>query len=623
MRWNEPVKIPDEINVELCDYHPVLRRILFVRGIRDKKEAETFLHPRLDNLSEPSKFFDMKKACKRIEKAIKANEKIFIHGDFDADGICATAILWEYLYKRRGADVLPYIPSRINEGYGMSEASINRILEEGGDLVISVDCGIRDGDLVDKYLVNSALSNSANEHLDHNTDDDKEQSNGSKDNNIAQNNIGTDKGTNKDTNKDNTIDHSRIDFIITDHHEIGEDLPSAVPVIHPGHPKGDYPFRDISGAAVAWKLVAALEKRRLKKEYGNTKDFQWKNVPGLDLVALSTVCDIMPLVDENRIFVKYGLEQMRNNPRVGLKTLMKQASINPKNLKSYHLGYVIGPRINAAGRIGDATDALRLLVTANKSKAQKLALLLGDLNNKRQDMTQNLLDEVRELVEKEGTGKHLYFAYGDDWPEGIIGLVAGKIQEEFHHPVILVSRKKEESRGSARSIKGFNIVDAIEKHEEFLVSFGGHELAAGFTVSTEKIEDFKNELQNLAEKQLKKSNFVKEIGADIKVSVDELDWKLWNLLKELGPFGYSNRKPVFWLEDAVIASYRVLSDGKHLKFVLKGENGGFLEAIFFNGGEWESKIQQGISIDLIGNLDVNTWNGEENLQFKIKDLRLN
>jgi single-stranded-DNA-specific exonuclease len=566
MKWRELETIPDEINAELKDYHPLVRKLLYTRGIRDEKSAKRFLNPKLSHLEDPFSFYDIEKACKRIEKAINDGERIFIHGDFDVDGICATAILWDYLYRQRNARVLPYIPSRVDEGYGMSKSSIGSIKKKGGDLVISVDCGIRDSELIASHRKTK-------------------------------------------NNPDG------LDFIVTDHHELGEKLPRYIPVIHPLHPKGDNQSKYISGAAVAWKLVAALEKRR-------SSDFKWEKIPGLDLVGMATVCDIMPLVGENRIFVAFGLEQMRRNPRLGIRAMMGESSILRQDLEAYHLGFILGPRINAAGRIGDATDALRLLVTQKSRRAESLAEKLGKLNRERQEMTKTLLDEARAAIEEEGTGKHLYFAYGDDWPEGIIGLVAGKIQEEFNHPVVVVSKKKSESRGSARSVSGFSIIEAIESLGDLLESFGGHDQAAGFTVKTQNIEDFKQRLQSIARKQLKESHFIKEVKADAVVEVSDLDWEFWNASQSLAPFGYGNRKPVFWIKNAMVAGLDTVGDGKHLKLILKGEEGDFLSCIYFRGGNWINRLAEGDTIDLVGNLNVNKWNGEENLQFRVIDLRL-
>jgi len=566
MKWIEPTGISDEVNVELKDYNPLLRKLLFSRGIRTKHDAEVFLNPQLEQLADPFLLSDVARAVKRIEKAIKDGEKIFIHGDFDVDGICATAILWEYLYRERKAQVLPYIPSRVDEGYGMSEKSVEAIIKEGADLIISVDCGIRDVEVVKKFRKSS------------------------------QNKGG-------------------VDFIITDHHQPGETLPRYVPVVHPAHPRGEYPFQYLSGAAVAWKLIAAMEKTR------NPDGFDWRDIAGIDFVAFSTVCDVMPLTGENRVLVKYGLEAMKDSSRIGLKALAEEAELSLPETQAYHLGYILGPRINAAGRIGDAMDALRLLTTEKESSAKFLASKLGGWNRERQEITETVLKEVREEIEREGTGKHLYFAHGNDWPEGIIGLVAGKIQEEFHHPVILVSEKDGASRGSARSISGFNIIDAIERQGELLESYGGHPQAAGFTVNSGNIAELKSRLQKWAEKKLKDEHFVREIAADVKTDPGDLTWDVWKLIRDVEPFGYGNRRPVFWVKNATVTDVRGVGDNKHLKLIVKGGSGGSLNCIFFGGGEWLDKLAVGDMVDLMGGLDINRWNGEENLQFKVMDVR--
>ncbi|MBN2100796.1 single-stranded-DNA-specific exonuclease RecJ [Candidatus Dojkabacteria bacterium] len=567
MRWIEPKEIPDEIDVELKDFNPLLRKILYFRGIRSKVEAEKFLDPKLDDLIDPFLLYDVEKAVSKIEKAIALGNRIFIHGDFDADGICATAVLWDYLFRKRKADVLPYIPSRVDEGYGLSESSINAIIKKGGEMIITVDCGIRDVELIEKH-----------------------------------------RKTYK--NKEG------IDFIVTDHHKIGEKLPRYTTIVHPLHPKGKYPFGYLSGAAVAWKLVAAMEKKRFPDSYF------WDKVPGLDLVALSTVADIMPITDENRIIVKQGLRLLRNSDRPGIKALAEEAKVSLADLNTYHLGYVIGPRINAAGRIGDATDALRLLTTSRDSSAKFLADKLGMWNKERQEITETILNEVREVIEREGSGKHLYFAYGNDWPEGIIGLVAGKIQEEVNRPVIVVTQTQKTARGSARSINGFNIIEAIEKESSLLESFGGHSLAAGFTVNTDNIEELKDRLEKVAESQLKQENFVKEVSADAVVNISDMNWETYSIIKKLAPFGYGNRRPVFWVKDAVVAEFSDVGDGKHLRLMVKGEDSGFLSCIYFGGGDWVNKISTGDTVELMGTLESNVWNGEEYLQFKIIDMVL-
>ncbi len=567
MKWIDPVIIEDEVNTELADINPLLRQLLFVRGIRSENDAKTFLNPSLDQLPDPLLLFDVKKAAKRIEEAIKNQEQIFIHGDFDVDGVTATAILWEYLYRNRKAKALPYIPSRVDEGYGLSERSIKALVSKKAKLIITVDCGIRDVELIDKYRKSSK-------------------------------------------NKDG------VDFIITDHHELGPKFPRFCTIVHPFHPKGNYPFKYLSGAATAWMLIAAMEKLRF------SDSFSWENIPGLDLVAFSTVCDMMPLTGINRVLVKFGLDKMKASPRIGLKEMMDEAGILLNDLEAYHLGYILGPRINAAGRIGDATDALKLLTTEKQTAAKFLAGKLGGLNKERQELTDAVLQEVRQQIEDEGTGKHLYFAYNEDWPEGILGLVAGKLQEKYHHPVVVVRKNGNDSRGSARSISCFNMVEAISKYEDLLVRYGGHAQAAGFTIAEENLEKFKAALQQHAQDCLKEEHFVSEYPVDAVVDAADMTWDIIPLIKQMEPFGYGNRRPAFWVKDATIADIKSLSDGKHMRLVVKGGSGDYLSCIFFNGGDpWLSKLAIGDTIDLVGHLEINHWNGEDYLQFNVEDIR--
>lgn len=563
-RWFEPDEIGESEAKKLRQFSPVVRRLLYARHIRTQGEAETYFAPSSEAIEDPFGLFDMVSAVTRIEHAIKAHEKIFIHGDFDADGLSATAILWEYLFRKRGADVLPYIPSRIDEGYGMSSKSIDTITEKGGKLIISVDCGVRDGELISAYLGKSRTT---------------------------------------------------LDFVITDHHQLGGALPSKVPFVHPLNPKGNYKNQYLCGAGVAWKLVAAMEKER------DTDSFKWENVPGIDLVGFATICDLMPLAGENRAIVSMALKRMIECPRPGIRALCDEAKVSSNTLSSYDIGYILGPRINAAGRIGDPMDALRLLTTEKPEVARSLARSLGVLNRKRQDQTESLLAEVREQIEREDKGEHLYFASGNDWSEGIIGLVAGKLQELYHRPVVLVTKGKEGARGSARSISGFNIVEAIGKFQALLVKHGGHSQAAGFTIESENIEEFGKLLKEHAREFITPEMLSKELRADACVDAGELDWVLMETLHHMEPFGYGNRKPLFWVKDAVVVESRKMGDGSHLKITVKGHGGEALECVYFGGTAKVGTLNTGEPVEIMGNLETNDWNGKTRLQFRVIDVK--
>jgi single-stranded-DNA-specific exonuclease len=563
--WEKPEKIDAKTEKALSGYPPVVRQLLFNRGIRTKKGAQEFFSISYDRLTDPLDLHDTRGAAVVIEKAIADGKKIVIHGDFDVDGIAASTILWNYLYRERKADALPYIPSRVDEGYGMSEKSLDAVTEIGADLVVTVDCGIRDAALVKKYR--------------------------------------------------NKKGKKKLDFIITDHHQLASDFPEDIPVVHPLHPDKKYKEPYISGALVAWKLVAAMEKLR-------NADITMEDVPGIDLAAFATVCDMMPLSGENRTVVGLGLEQMNSKPRPGLRAMAEEAGITDSDIEAYHLGYILGPRINAAGRIGDPMDGVRLLATNNPRFARENAIKLGKLNKERQLMTDTLLNEVRAQIEEQGTGKHLYFAYGNDWPEGIIGLVAGKIQEWFHRPVVVVSKGEISSRGSARSISGFDIVRAIGSFEKLLERYGGHEQAAGFTIPTENIEEFKEELVSLAEKSISSDDLVKKLSVDAVVEVGDLDWDLMKEIDRFKPFGYGNRRPLFWISNAQVYDTKAVGDGSHLKLSLKDGDGSMVEGIYFNAGDAAGYIERDMTVDIAGYLDVNSWNGRDMLQVNVKDMKV-
>jgi single-stranded-DNA-specific exonuclease len=570
-RWIEPQLIGEKEAVSLSKFSPVVRQLLYTRGVRSCEEAEVFFSLSEKGIVDPSELFDVDSAVERIEQAISLREKIFIHGDFDADGLCATAILWEYLYKERKADALPYIPSRVDEGYGMTGKSLDAIVGQGGSLVISVDCGVRDGALISTYLHGSSPSK-----------------------------------------------HSKktLDFVVTDHHQLGESLPSGVPLVHPLHPDGSYENAYLSGAGVAWKLVAALVKRQ------HEGSFKWGDVRGIDLAGFATICDLMPLSGENRIIASMGLQNMNEHPRPGIRAMMLESGISSHALSSYDVGYILGPRINAAGRIGDPLDALRLLTTGKTDVAGSLARALGVLNRKRQEQTEALFSEVREQIEREGKGEHLYFAYGNDWNEGIIGLVAGKLQELYHRPVVLVTKGKEGVKGSARSINGFNIVEAIGKFQELLVRHGGHAQAAGFTIDEKHVGKFGKLLQEHAKEFITQDMLNKELRADAFVDAGQLDWNLMDALRKMEPFGYGNRRPLFWVQDAVVVESNKMGDGSHLKLLVKGNTGEALECVFFGGAKENASVRKGAVVDLIGNLDINTWNGVDRLQFRVLDMKI-
>jgi len=572
MKWKIEEKAPKEVIEKLKNYSPMIKQLLFNRGIHNKSEAERYLNPKLSDLYSPFKLKNIEKGIEVIKGALKNKKKIFIYGDYDVDGVAATSILWDYLYRKLGIETLPYIPSRFDEGYGMSEAGLDYISGEGGDIVITVDCGIRDIELVEKY---SKLKN--------------------------------------------------IDFIITDHHSPVEDdegnltvSDKAKAVIHPRHPDSRYPFFDICGATVAWKFVSAIHES-FKDTVKSLKDFD--PIEYIDLVSLATVTDIMPLIDENRVIVSFGLEKMQSTSNVGLRALMLDSNIDFEELNTYHYGFVLGPRLNAAGRIEHALDGVRLLSTNRLGNAMQYAQKLSELNLKRQELTAKILEIARKEIAKFSDNKKILVIWGDNWPEGIVGLVAGKLQEEFYRPVLVATVKNGKATGSARSIPGFNVTKAIGNSSKLMIRYGGHVQAAGFTLEEKNLEKFREELEKFAENNISDKDLVPELKVDMELSVNEINFDLIDSIKQLEPFGYKNRTPVFLFKEVQVISKRLLGKEKnHVKLVINQSDP--IEILAFNRAHEFDKIGTGTKLDIVGTLGINSWNGRDSKQIKLIDFKV-
>lgn len=547
---------------------PYLLSILKGRGV-SAKDAARFLSTNIEDLPSVGQLFGTQKAAKQIIKAAQEGNKIFIHGDFDCDGVCASAIMWNFLYRElpmlidKPVEVLPYIPSRVDEGYGLSNSSVDAMLEAGAQLIITVDCGIRDRELIEQYM-----------------------------------------------------DSNDVEFIITDHHQPPDDVWSAkYTIVHQLAPEKTFPQREICGSVIALYLTQAI-----RHELGG-EDKISQNTPGLEFAALASVTDMMPIVSANRVIVANGLEQMRNSSNIGLNALMKSASVNPSLLDAYNLGFTLGPRINAAGRIGSAMDALRLLLTENPAVAAKLANQLTSLNIERQQITERILNEAKAQVEKQTENK-LLFVHGNDWPEGIVGLVAGKLLELYSKPIIVATTNHGETRGSARSLKGFNVTEAIEKFASSLEKYGGHELAAGFTVKPGQLEQFQKELIAHANELIDSDQLIPTLEIDMLICSQDISIELCESLDQLKPFGYGNKKPVLMISSAVVIQSKPMGVGnKHMKVTFKDDGIGSTAAVFFNCGDDVSKIKPNDMIDLAGSISINEWNGNTDVQFIVSQWR--
>ncbi|MBI2007436.1 MAG: single-stranded-DNA-specific exonuclease RecJ [Candidatus Blackburnbacteria bacterium] len=551
----------------------ILNTLLQNRGIKTKKEKKEFFNPK-----HPQEFTlkevginprELNLAVLRIKQAIENKEKIIVYGDYDVDGICATAVLWETLFAF-GASVLPHIPSRFTEGYGLNEESIKKLKEDDPKLglIITVDHGI--------------------------------------------------------------VAHKKVDFaktlgvdvIVTDHHEPGETKPKACAVVH---------TTKISGSALAWILATSVTKirnSRLRRGFGGQAKFEIRNSDHLGLVALGTVADILPLVGYNRAIVVHGLKELRKTGRSGIKALCEEASIKQEDIGTYHIGFIIGPRLNAAGRLEHALDALRLLCTKNKERARELAAKLGKINRLRQEKTDQILKHIEDnfgVLWATGGMPKLFFVHHGSYEEGVIGVVAGKLVEKYWRPAIVMTKGKEFSKASARSVNGVNIVELIKKvGENFFVGVGGHKMAAGFTIKTEHIEAFSKNLAELSEKEINESSLVRDVRIDCELELSGVTKDLFLELQKFAPHGFGNPEPTFrtrnvWVEDARLVG----KDNGHLKLVVaqRQKSDLRLEAVGFGMGEWYTKLSPDKPVDIIYSVAMDNWNGAGRLQLKIKHLK--
>jgi len=557
LKSNREWTVPEEKTKNIVEH---------ILEIRDISEKEIFLNPNIENIPNYKKLHDTESATEEILKHIEKGNKIVIHGDYDADGICATSLLWDFLYRDvaefldEPVDVLPYIPDRVEQGYGLTQESLKDVQDLGAKLVITVDCGVRDNELITKFS--------------------------------------------KDTD---------LKFIVTDHHLPPDDLPKQLgyPLVHQMYPGKEYPYTEICGAAVVYFLIQAI-----RKSLGMPEDIKY----GLDLVALATVTDVMPLLDVNRVFVKEGLEEINKGNRLGLRMLALRAGIEPKEVQSYHLGFVLGPRINASGRIASPMEAVRLLVSNDENKCKEISNLLETTNFERQRMTTEIFEKAKEKVSE--SEDNLLFVVGEDWHEGIIGLVAGKLQQLYYRPVVVATKSEGGIKGSARSIKGFNITQAFDKFKKHLDRYGGHELAAGFSTSEENADFLKEELIAYANKEITQEQLQPQLNVEILLGIGDVTKEIINELRRLEPLGFGNPKPMVCLQNLSIKSKQVIGkDNNHLKLVVEDENSNPLTLLLFGCDEDVKTLKEGDGIEVIGYPDINVWNGRENMQFIVKEWR--
>ena len=552
---------------ELCQvlskfggFTPLTTAVLYARGISNVEEAEQYLAADVSQLYDPFDINDMERAVFLIQEAIAEKRRIAVFGDYDVDGVTSTCILIHYL-QNQGADCLYYIPDRTSEGYGLNTDAIAQLHRQGVSFIITVDSGIT---AVEEVAYAKQLG---------------------------------------------------MRIVVTDHHECKEVLPPADAIINPKRNDSTYPFKELAGVGVTFKLICALEGRdsaeRILDIYA-------------DLIAIGTIADVMQLRSENRIIVSKGLQIIKKTKNLGLRMLIAEAGIADKKLTSGTISFVLAPRINAAGRLGCASKAAELFLTNDPEKAQELAGFLCIQNKERQAAENEILNQALAKMQKDHYNPiedKIIVLWGDDWNSGVIGIVSSRISDRYYCPTILISVEGNIGKGSGRSIQGFNLFEAMEHFSDDLIKFGGHELAAGLTIEKEKLEDFREKMQKYANEKLTPADLIPVVNIDCKIEPSVITEANIRGLEILEPYGMGNPQPVFCIEDMVVEEIIPISSDKHLKMLLsKGEY--FFTAMLFGTNSVNCGFVCGNHIDVAVNLEINEFRGKKNVQLIIKDVKL-
>ena len=579
-RWLVAPEITKEEKDKSPEINPVVLQLLYNRNIKTPEAINEFLNPDYGrNVPDPFLFRDMEKVVEKIFETVKNGKKIVVHGDYDADGVTSSIVLVDTL-KALGAKVDVYLPHRELEGYGLNLETVKKLAEGKCDLIITCDCGIA---------------------------------------NVAEIKLAKELG---------------LEVIVTDHHHAPEHLPDCL-IINPKVKDEKYPFLELAGVGVAFKVAQGL----VAKAKGTAMEFEegfekWL----LDLVAIGTITDCSPLIGENRTLVKYGLIVLNKTRRVGLRKIVKQAGLVDEewerlkkrlDLDTYNIGFHIGPRLNAAGRINHANQAYELLTTTKEEEAEKLAEELEKVNKERQKITEKITKEVDEQVKDKVEDKAL-FGLGESWPVGVVGLVAGKIKERYNRPTIVMTKVDNEIVGSGRSIPEFNIVETLEKLERYLARYGGHSQACGFTLKEGvNLEEFKTEFKKIAFEVIDGQDISPFLEIDAEIKIGNVSWEVFREIEKFEPFGENNPYPLFLIKDVLVEEMRTVGkDNHHLKMKLANGGNKKVDAIGFcfadpdlEGFDWCRSIKQGDMLNLVAEINKNQWNGNQELQLKITDLK--
>jgi len=553
-RWQIAPRIPEDIETLFLDFHPVQRQLLYNRSVTDLDAANLFLSPG-GSLYDPFLMLNMDVTVDRILWAMDREEPIAVYGDYDVDGVTATAVMVQVL-SQMGANVRAYIPNRFEEGYGLNNEALENLHADGVRLVITVDCGIR------------SPREASHAH------------------------------------------HLGIDMIISDHHEPTEDLPFARAVICPKQPGDGYPEKNLAGVGLAYKMCEAIQMRRT---FNQINLEEW-----LDLVAVGTVADIVPLTGENRALVRAGLRQLRRCQRQGLFSLARMAEIKLETATARDIGFVIGPRLNAAGRLDSALASFDLLTTSEVYRAGELAQQLDNQNRERQELTRSMQEQA-ELIAKDEEDQNLVIAVHPDFNMGVVGLVASRLTDVHYRPSVVGSQGEEFTRASCRSIPEFHITHALDECADLLVRHGGHAMAAGFTVRNELLPELSSRLRAIAERELGGRDLCPVLKADMEVSLYELQRDVLDCIDDMEPTGLGNPGVLFVSRNLKVSRYKnVGKDGSHLRLTVN-EDGLLFDAIAFRQGHWAEDMP--MFVDLLYTFETNEYNGRVSFQLNVRDIK--
>lgn len=568
--WNILEKAPQEFLSKFSQYSPIILQLLYNRNIDRSDKIDSFFNVQYSDLHDPFLFKNMEKALKRIGRAMSHSERVGIYGDYDADGVTSSLVLTEIFKRVLGLSGQIYIPDRQKEGYGLNKKAIDWLIKKDIKLIVTCDCGVANRVEID---------------------------------------YAKEKG---------------VDVIVFDHHHLAEEFSEDYIIVNAKQEDDKYPYKELSAVGVVFKLAQAVFRSELinktNTEFKKNKNLQEEFERNLlDLVAVGTIADCSPLTGENRILVKEGLRVLSKTKRQGFTALAKMARVNLLSVDSVGVGFYLAPRINSAGRLDHANAAYKLLATESYGIAKLLSYQLELSNRKRQRITDKIFREIKKELD---ISRKVLLAYKKGWPLGVLGIVASKLCEEYYKPTFVLSEGKEESSGSARSIPSFNIIKAINECSDLLLEFGGHKGAAGCTLKNENIEKFTEKINKIADNRLNDEDLIPKIDVEVEVDLKNINWKLYNELEKLRPFGASNEKPIFKASNVNVMSFdRIGSRRDHLKLILSDQDNKVqLEGIYFKIRNGKLK-QLGNEIDIVFEIDCNEWKGKKDLQLHIIDFK--